>query len=68
MKRPGMFGAVVLAATAVTFGQAVKDPARTGPVRVSSRAQLIASLEQAAVKIGDPIRLHFRLKNVSSMM
>lgn len=38
----------------------------SNPVRVSSRAQVIASLDQTRVKLGDPIKLHFRLKNVSS--
>jgi hypothetical protein len=66
MKKPGLFSLMPLACLAVVYGQAVKDPVRPNPVRVSSRAQLIASLEQARVRVGDPIKLHFRLKNVSS--
>ena len=50
----------------VAHGQAVKDPARPNPVRVSTRLQLVASLEQAGVKIGGPVKLHLRFKNVSS--
>src|ERR1700685_1498667 len=49
----------------IAHGQVVKDPVRPNPVRVSSRAQLIASLEQVSVRVGDPVKLHFRLKNLS---
>jgi len=57
---------LVLAVLTVVDGQAIKDPTMQNPVVVSSRAQLIASLEQSTVRIGDPLRLRFRLKNVSS--
>ena len=35
------------------------------PVVVSSRAQVLAHLERSSVKIGDPLKFHFRLRNVS---
>lgn len=54
--------------TNIMDGQAIKDPVESNPVLVSSRAQLIASLEQGSVRIGDRIILHYRLKNVSSGM
>jgi hypothetical protein len=66
VKTLGSLITFVLVSLGVAHGQAVKDPVRPNPVRVSSRAQLIASLEVATVRVGDPIRLHFRLKNVSS--
>lgn len=66
MKKPGEFSAIALVLLAVAHGQAVKDPLWSNQVRVSSRAQLIAALEQATVRPGDPIKLHFRLRNLSS--
>jgi hypothetical protein len=66
VRRTSVFFALALAVLEGAHGQVVKDPVRQGPVRVSSRAQLIASLAQSRVQIGDPIILHFRLKNVSS--
>lgn len=66
MRKLGSFAPIVLTGLSVMYGQAVKDPVRPNPVRVSSRAQLIASLERSSVRIGDPIKLHYRLKNVSS--
>ncbi len=62
----GVLFAIALAGLGVVYGQAIRDPVRPNPVRVSSRAQLIVSLERARVRVGDPIMLHFRLKNVSS--
>ncbi len=50
---------------ATVYGQTMNDPVLQNPVRASTRLQLVASLEQTSVKIGDPIKLHFRLKNVS---
>ncbi|HEY1760406.1 MAG TPA: hypothetical protein VGG72_33840 [Bryobacteraceae bacterium] len=66
MKKTDSLFATALIGLAAVYGQAIKDPERPNPVRVSSRAQLIASLEQSTVKIGDPLKLHFRLKNISS--
>jgi hypothetical protein len=66
MKKTGVFSAMALFGLAIAYGQAIRDPAIPNPVRVSSRAQLVASLEQVSVRIGDPIKLHYRLKNVSS--
>jgi hypothetical protein len=66
MKALGFLSSIVLLGLTAAHGQAVKDPREPNPVRVSSRAQLIASLEQASVRVGDPITLHFRLRNVSS--
>lgn len=57
---------LLLAMSLVALGQAVKDPVRPNPVRVSTRLQLVASLEQTSVKIGDPVRLRLHFKNVSS--
>jgi hypothetical protein len=61
----GFLSAIALLGIAAVYGQAVKDPVEPNPVRVSSRAQVIASLEQASVKLGAPMVLHYRLKNVS---
>jgi hypothetical protein len=66
MRKPGLLSAIALAVIASSQGQAVKDPARPNPVRVSSRLQLVASLQQASVKIGDPVKLDLHFKNVSS--
>lgn len=66
MKRPGVFSAIGLMGLGVAHGQAVKDPVNPSPVRVSSRAQVIASLGEARAKLGEPIILHYHLKNVSS--
>lgn len=66
MKKVGLLSAITILGIEVVLGQAVKDPARLNPVRVSTRVQLLASLERASMKIGDPIQLHYRLKNVSS--
>lgn len=65
MKGFGLLSAIAMIGAGV-YGQAVKDPARLNPVRVSSRAQVIASLEEARPKLGEPIILHYRFKNVSS--
>jgi len=64
VNRVGLFS-MVLAEAAAVFGQPLKDPARPNPVQVSTRLQLVASLEQTNVKIGDPIKLDLRFKNVS---
>lgn len=66
MNKLGVRSAIALVLLGVAHGQAVKDPLWSNQVRLSSRAQLIASLEQAMVRPGDPITLHFRLRNVSS--
>ena len=82
MNRIGLLAVIALAGLTAAEGQAIKDPGLMwGPpwaptrdswvpipnlVRVSTRAQMIASLEQSRVRIGDPIILHYRLKNVSS--
>jgi hypothetical protein len=65
VNKPGVFSAFALVVLGVAHGQ-VRDPLWSNSVRVSSRAQLIASLEQTRVKVGDPVKLHYRLKNVSS--
>jgi hypothetical protein len=65
VNRPGLFSAVVVV-LGVAHGQAVKDPVGLNPVLVSSRVQVIASLERARPKLGEPIILHYHLKNVSS--
>ena len=65
MRKTGSFSALVLAGLAVVSGQAIKDPASLNPVVISSRGKVVAYLEQASLRIGDPIRLHFHLKNVS---
>jgi hypothetical protein len=59
-------GILLVAMSLVALGQEIKDPAGLNPVVVSSRAQMVALVERASVRIGDPIKLHFRLKNVSS--
>jgi hypothetical protein len=66
MKCLGFLSVFAIVGLEVGHGQAVKDPVVPATVRVSSRLQLIASLEQATLEIGSPIILHYRLKNVSS--
>jgi hypothetical protein len=66
MMKPGACFVFALLMLGVAFGQATKDPMRSGPVSASSRAKMIASLEHSAVRIGDPIILHYHLKNVSA--
>jgi hypothetical protein len=66
MRKLGLFSVAVLVGLVVVYGQAIKDPAGPNPVVVSSRVKMAASLEHASVRIGDPIKLHFGFKNVSS--
>jgi hypothetical protein len=46
--------------------QAIRDPGRPNPIRVSTRLRMLAGLEHESVKSGDPVALHARYKNVSS--
>ncbi len=66
MKNPRLFLALAIMVLGVAYGQAMKDPVDSVPVRVSSRAKVVASLDHPKARIGDPIILHYRLKNVSS--
>ncbi len=66
MKKIGLLSVMAVTILAVAYGQGIKDSAIPNPVRASSRARMIASLERSSVRIGDPINLHLRLKNVSS--
>lgn len=61
IKDPGLMWGPLLGANAGDGWVPVPNP-----VRVSARTQMIASLEQSRVKIGEPLKLHFRFKNVSS--
>jgi hypothetical protein len=66
MKKLKLLWTITLIGLSTARGQAVKDPALPNPVRVSTRVQMLVSLERASVKIGEPVRLHCHLKNVSS--
>jgi hypothetical protein len=66
MKLLGLFAAAVFAGPPVAHGQNVRDVVRPNPVRISSRLQLTAAVEQMAVKLGQPARVHLRYKNMSS--
>lgn len=66
MRKSTPFFILALVMLRGVHAQAVKDPAEPVAVQVSSRLRLIASLEQSTVRIGDPIILHYRLKNVST--
>lgn len=66
MKKPKVFFAFPLVVLGVADGQAVRDPSMPNPVRISSRAQVPAYLERSSVRTGDSLKLHFRLRNVSS--
>lgn len=50
---------------AATHGQAIKDPLLPNPLRVSTRLQMLATLEKETVKLGDPIVVRSHVKNVS---
>jgi hypothetical protein len=67
MKKFEMFLTTVLIIPRLAHGQdtIIRDVPKN-PVRVSTRLQLIASVERASVKQGEPIRLHFHYKNVST--
>jgi hypothetical protein len=66
MKTPGSFLSIMLIGAGSLPGQALRDPALPNPVRVSTRLQVLATVEQQNVRLGEPIRVHFRTKNVSS--
>jgi hypothetical protein len=50
----------------VVHGQALRDPALPNPVRISTRLQVVAAIERQSFKLAEPVRVHFRTKNVSS--
>ncbi len=68
MKKISSCSALALAGLAVMYGQAITDPASPNPVVVSSRAKVVAYLEQASVKVGNPIALHCRLRVTSGVV
>jgi hypothetical protein len=66
MKTFGLFQAIALASMSALNGQALRDSVLPNPVRISARLQLIATLERANVKLGEPMIVHAHYKNVSS--
>ena len=64
-----MKGFLLLAAlltASIAHGQVVRDPVAPNPVRVSTRLQLILTVEHSNVKSGDPVGARTHYKNVSS--
>jgi len=68
MRKTGSFSVLALTALGAVYGQTIKDPASPNPVVVSSRAKVVASLEQASARVGDPIMLHFHLRVTSGVV
>ena len=58
---------VLLGAVAIR-GQAIKDPSLPNPMQVSIRLLMLASVEKASFKVGEPVLVNSRLKSVSSIM
>jgi hypothetical protein len=66
MKILVLLEAIVLAGTNVALGQALKDAVLPNPVVVSTRLQLKVGVEHPSLKLGEPVVVHARYKNVSS--
>lgn len=46
-------------------GQAVREPVTKGPIEVPARLQVTISAEQRSIRLGGPVLIHSRLKNIS---
>jgi hypothetical protein len=66
MKAFGSILTIMLAGLGAARGQVLRDAVRPNPVRISTRVQMRASVEQLSVRIGDPVMLRFHFKNVTS--
>jgi hypothetical protein len=66
MKNHGVSTAIALFLLPVAYGQGTSPMATTSAVRASTRLQMLASVEQAVVKAGEPVKMHFHYRNVSS--
>jgi hypothetical protein len=51
----GVFCAIALVVLGFAHGQAVKDPALPNPVRISTRLQVLATIELQSVRLGEPM-------------
>jgi hypothetical protein len=64
MKTVRRFTAGLLVGTGL-MAQSVKDPKWPNPVRISSRLQMLAGIERTEAKRGEPVIIHFHIKNAS---
>jgi hypothetical protein len=65
MRVPMFLGATTFFLASAMQGQVARVPSRPLPVISSSRILLLAELEATKVRVGEPIWIKFRLKNVS---
>ncbi len=66
MKTFASFAVMVFAGVSPAPCQALRDSVFPDPVRASTRLQLTAKLDETTVKVGEPVVLRARYKNVSA--